>query len=329
MAGTTPSIHAGSSAYVSYGYESVFGGGGAKTLLFGKEQKANSLEFQNSQQPLGQLYEVEIQDYLYKKNFGGVTMEYILSNPWIFASILNDPEFEDLTPNKHTFHSDPDNADVVTSTRNVASLNLEIYENGQTAGITRNAKGVICPSMNIKTSIDAPVSISQQLTWGIEDAVSTMIGSVPSEVFTPYSFVHGSVELPDSGGTIANVQELDITLNTGAELVYGIDNTPNAVGAFRKLLNMTGKLTIALIDKTNIDRVQARTEVADMRIVFSNGLADDNEKSIDMLFTGIGLSRHGSQGVAPGELLTEIVDFQCRTLVVEARNDSPEQTTQW
>jgi len=329
MAGTAKSIHAGSSAYVSYGYESVFGGGGSKSLLFGKEQKANSLEFQNSQQPLGQLYEIEVQDYLYKKNFGGCTMEYILSNPWIFASILNDPFFEDLTPNKHTFYSDPDNEDVQTSTRNISSLNLEIWQEGQTGNIMRNAKGVICPSMNIKTSIDAPVSVSQQLTWGIEDDIATMIGSVPTEVFTPYAFVHGSIELIDGGGTIANVQEIDITLNTGAELIYGIDNTPDAVGAFRKLLNMTGKITIALIDKTNVERVMARTEVANMRVVFSNGLANDLEKSIDMLFTGIGMSRHGSQGVAPGELLTEIVDFQCRTLVVEARNDTTEQTTQW
>jgi hypothetical protein len=202
---------------------------------------------------------------------------------------------------------------------------MEVFQDGQTNGVDRNMKGVICPSLNIKTSIDAPVSCSQQLVWGVEDTVVTTKGTVPTETFTPYSFVHGSVELIDGGGTIANVQELDITFNTGAELVYGIDNSPNASGAFRKLLNMTGKLTIALKDKVNIDRVMARTELADMRIVFTNGLTGDAMKKIDMLFTGIGLSRHGSQGIAPGELLTEIVDFQCRNVVVVASNDSTDQ----
>lgn len=321
----TSSIHSGSSAYVEYGYEAVFGDGAAATYLFGKEQKANSLEFQNSQQPLPQLYTPEVESFLYKKNFGGCTMEYVLSNPWAFATILNDPVFAGATPNTHTFDSDPDQAGGVTSTRNVCSIHLEFFQDGQTGGVLRNAKGVICPSLNMKTSIDTPVSISQQLTWGIEDTVTTTAGTPSADAFTPYSFVHGSIELPDAGGTISNVQEIDLTFNTGAELVYGIDNTPNAVGAFRKILNMTGKLTIALIDKVNIDRVLARTEIADMRVKFSNGLIDDAEKSMDFLFSGIGLSRHGSQGVAPGELLTEIMDFQCRKVVMVASNDSGDQ----
>jgi hypothetical protein len=318
------SIHSGSSAFVAYGYEAIFAQGASKTFMFGKEQKANSLEFQNSQQPLGQLYTPEIQHFLYKKNHGGCTMEYILSNPWMFASVLNDPAYSAGSPDTHTFDSDPDQAGT-TSTRNVCSMHMEVFQDGQTNGVDRNMKGVICPSLNIKTSIDAPVSCSQQLVWGVEDTVVTTKGTVPTETFTPYSFVHGSVELIDGGGTIANVQELDITFNTGAELVYGIDNSPNASGAFRKLLNMTGKLTIALKDKVNIDRVMARTELADMRIVFTNGLTGDAMKKIDMLFTGIGLSRHGSQGIAPGELLTEIVDFQCRNVVVVASNDSTDQ----
>ncbi len=320
----TTTVHSGSSAYVAYGYEAVFGQGASRAYLFGKEQKANSLEFQNSQQPLPQLYTPEVESFLYKKNFGGTTMEYVLSNPWAFASILNDPVYSAGSPDTHTFDSDPDQVGTV-STRNVCSLNLEVYQEGQTGNINRNCKGVICPSLNMKTSIDAPVSISQQLTWGIEDTVITTKGTLPTENFTPYSFVHGSIELPDSGPTIANVQEIDLTFNTGAELVYGIDNTPNAVSAFRKILNMTGKITIALIDKTNIDRVQARTEVADMRVVFSNGLTGDNEKTMDFLFSGIGLSRHGSQGVAPGELLTEILDFQGRKVVMVASNDQTDQ----
>lgn len=322
----TPSIHSGSSAYVEYGYEAVFGDGAALTYLFGKEQKANSFEFQNSQQPLPQLYTPEVDSFLYKKNFGGCTMEYVLSNPWAFATILNDPVFGAATPNTHTFDSDPDQGMGTVSTRNVCSIHLEMFQDGQTDGVLRNCKGVICPSLNMKTSIDTPVSISQQLTWGIEDTITTTAGTPSTDTnFTPYSFVHGSIELPDGGGTIANVQEIDLTFNTGAELVYGIDNTPNAVGAFRKILNMTGKLTIALIDKTNIERVEARTEIANMRVRIDNGLTGDNEKSLDFLFSGIGLSRHGSQGVAPGELLTEIMDFQCRKVVMVASNDQDDQ----
>lgn len=319
------SVHSGSSAFVAYGYEATFGGGATRGYLFGKEQKANSLEFQNSQQALGQLYTPEIQDFLYKKNHGGVTMEYILSNPWIFASVLNDPVYSAGSPDTHTFSSDPDQVGT-TSTRDICSLNVEFWQEGYTGNIMRNTKGVVCPSLNIKTSIDSPVSVSQQLVWGIEDTVVTTTGtSAPSETFTPYSFAHGSIELPDGGGTIANVQELDITFDTGAELVYQINNSPNASQAFRKLLNMTGKLTIALGDKTNIDRVMARQEIADMRIVFTNGLTGDNMKKIDMLFTGIGLSRHANNGIAPGELLTETVDFQCRKIVLVASNDQLDQ----
>lgn len=329
-------VKSASSALVAYGYEAAFGGGTTQTRMFGKEQKTNSLEYNNSQQALGELYTPEVQSFLYKKEYGGCTMEYILSNPWVFAFILNDPKFTAGTPNVHEWDSDPDYVKTGAnqiSTRQVCSGHLEIFTEGSVADVDRNAKGVICPSMNIKTTIDAPVKVTMPLVWGIEDTVATTIGAAAplttaapiTDAFPPYTFVHGSIKTPVSGGFIGQVQELDITLDTGAELLYQIQNSAKASGAWRKLLNMTGRISVATYDKTPFERVQLRTEVADMELKFTNGLGAGAEKSITLLFTGIGFSKMTAQGLAPGELLLDISDFQCRQLHITAKNDTADQ----
>lgn len=333
MVGT---IHTGSSAIVAYGFESVFGGGTSETRMFGKEQKTNSLEFNNSQQPLAELYSPEVTEFIYKKEVGSCSMEYILSNPWIFAFILNDAVFAASTPNTHTWDSDPDQANVTDSTRVISTAHLEFYEEGFAAAdfiVNRNAKGVICKTLNIKTSLDAPVKCTQQLEWGKEDTVTTTLGAPAPitttgqivDTFAPYTFAHGAIKVPISGGTIAAVQDIDITFDTGGELLYAIQNTAQATDAWRKLLTMTGKIQVAIENSDMFTFVQGRTEIADMELVFTNGLAGNSEETITITFTGAGFSKHVTQGLAPGELLMQTLDFQCRKVVIVADNDSADQ----
>ena len=146
-----------------------------------------------------------------------------------------------------------------------------------------------------------------------------------TDTFTPYTFAHGSIKTPVSGGNLASVQDVDITFDTGGELLYAIQNSAQAIDVWRKLLTMTGKIQIALKDSTMFSNVQNRVEIADMELIFSNGLSGNSEKTIAITFTGAGFSKHVSQGLAPGELLMETLDFQCRKVVIVASNDSADQ----
>ena len=314
-----------SSAYIEYGYESTFKGGSvALPMLFGKEQKVNGLEWNPNLQPLGQLNTPEVECFVNGRNEGKCSMEYVLANPWIFSSLFGNPTSTLDTGARydHVWASDPS---VNAGIKDISSLHLQIGIDALTGDVVRNAKGVVCPSLTMKMALNEPIRVTQELIWGNEDAVGTTldasVGSVGS--FTPYTFVHANIELP-SGTSIATVQDFDLTFDTGAELLYQL-NTPNAVDAWRKILTMTGKMNLTVLDKTHIDAVMARTEVANLKVTITNGLTGDNLKDIVMTFTGIGLALHTTSGLEPGELLLENVDFQCRRININAKNNTSAQ----
>jgi len=314
-----------SSAYVEYGYESTFGGGsGTLPMLFGKEQKANGLEFNPNQIPLGQLYTPEIDCFVYGRNEGKVSMEYVLANPWFLSSVFGNPTSALDTGSRytHTWESDPSSN---SSIRDISSMHLQIGFDGTTGDVVRNAKGAVCPSLSLKMALNEPIRVTQEIVWGNEDTVSTTLDSSVGTVgsFTPYTFVHASIELP-SGTTIATVQDFELNLNTNAELLYALGDA-DAVDAWRKILEMTGKLSMTVLDKTQIDNVMARAEQATMKVTITNGLTGDNLKDIIFTFTGVGLSLHNNTGLEPGELVMENVDFQCRRVSVVARNTATAQ----
>jgi hypothetical protein len=314
-----------SSSYIQYGMESTFGGGnGTLPMLFGKEQKINGLEFNPNLQPLAQLNTPEVECFVNGRNEGKCSMEYVLANPWMLSSIFGNPASALDTGARydHVWTSVPaTNATI----KDIASMHLEIGFDALTADVIRNAKGVVCPSLGFKMSLNEPIRITQELIWGNEDAVGTSldasVGSVGS--FTPYTFVHASIQLP-SATTIATVQDFDINFDTGAELLYELGSA-DAVGAWRKILTMTGKLNLTVLDKTHIDAVMARTEVASLVVTISNGLSGDSLKDIVMTFTGIGLALHTNSGFEPGELVLENVDFQCRSVSINAKNNTSAQ----
>jgi len=271
---------------------------------------------------LGQLNSPEIECFVYGRNEGKTSMEFVLSNPWILTSVLDDPVTTGGGPSfVHTWDSDPDTN---SNIRDIKSLSLEIGFEGLLGNVVRSIIGVVSPALSFRMSLGEPIRMTQELIWGQDSAGTTLDPTVASEVdFTPYVFANASIELPD-GTPIATVQDFDLNLNTNAELLYELGDT-NSVDGYRKILEMTGKLNLTMLDKTNIDRVFARTELATMKVTITNGLSGASLKDIIMTFTGIGLSLHSNSGIEPGELVLENVDFQCRSVNVVANNDQSSQ----
>lgn len=318
----------GNSALLAFGYESTFKGGASLTRLFGHEQKVSTLEYSNSQQPLSQIYTPEVCEFVYNSIRGSATVEYVLGNPFVFTALLNNPTTTGPVSSIYT-HTWTSNPTTNTNIRQVKSMHVEFYLQGSLNNIDRNAKGVISPSINIKTAIDQPVQVSQQLAWGYEDTIDTSLNATPPTCgggFTPYTFVNASLKVPISGGFVAGVQSVDLTIDNGAELLYNINAEQSGGGqaaseAVNKLLTITGKIQALIQDKDFIDKVVARTEVADLELKFRAG-SGVNEKIITITLTGVGLSRHGTSGFAPGEILMEELDFQARRIDIVATNSN-------
>ncbi|NIT99617.1 MAG: hypothetical protein GWN01_01330 [Nitrosopumilaceae archaeon] len=315
----------GSSAYIQYGYESSFKGGATQAQVFGLEQKATGLRWLNNQIALGQLYSTERKIFAYAKNEGSVNLEWVVSNPWYFDYIFANPETTGAGPYTHKWSSDPDfvgaGAFDNTDVRATRSGHIEMGFEGETGNEVRNAKGVICPTLTMRTNVNDTIKCTGNFIWGREDnLVTTLDTSVASDDLNfPYTFVHASLELPD-GTVIAQIQDFELTFAPNVELIWGIGSADAAASSGKKIIDMTGRFKKAKVDKSALEKVRNRSEEATLEIIITNGLSGTNEKSITLLGTGVGISEHDND-VVPGEVIFENLQWQIRSMLVTAVNN--------
>jgi hypothetical protein len=311
-----------SSAYAEYTYESAFGGGGSANtpIRFGKEVKVTGLEFKNNQMALGQLYSPEIETFAYGKTEGKCSVEYVASNPWFLQSIFGTAVSASSTPSPlytHTWNSAGSSAGM----KSINSLAVKLGFDVET-DYKRTAVGVVCPSLSIKMALNETVKVSQELIWGEETVNQTFSEPQGTELAgaIPYTFVHAVITSPITGSTLATVQSFDLNLNTNAELIYQMGNTDSA-DAYRKILEMTGKVQIVLKSSAFLEEVYGRSATANNLVVtLSNGLSGNSVRKIVLTFTGCSFSVSNVSGMEPGELLLEDVDFQCKHVTAVATN---------
>jgi hypothetical protein len=314
-------VRTGAHGTLKYGEESTFGGGATATRPFGLQQSVGSLSFKNNQIALTQLNSIEVESFAYGKNEGNGSVDFVLSSPWVFDAILGGVDTTGST-NDYTHIWDSDSANLTadnTGIRSPKSFDIEVgFDTTTSTDVVRHCKGSLFSSLNIKSSIGETVSGSMDFLYGIIDTVTTSIGSpIADGVAFPYTFAHATLELPD-GSAVAQLQDFDISFSSNTELLYE-QGTANAVGGFRKLFEMTGKFNASFVDKTQLQRVFDRTELATLTVEFTNGLSTTSEKTIKLEFAGVGLSEH-SLSIAPNEPVFEDLTFQMRNVKVTANN---------
>ena len=316
-------VRTGAHGTLKYGEESSFGGGATATRPFGLQQSVGSLSFKNNQIALTQLNSIEVQSFAYGKNEGSGSVDFVLSSPWVFDAILGGVDTSGSSSDySHIWDSDSANLTADnTGIRSPKSFDIEVgFDSKTSTDVVRHCKGSVFSSLNIKSSIGETVTGSMDFLYGVVDTITTSIGSpIADDVAFPYTFSHASLQFPDgSGNIIAEVQDFDISFSSNTELLYE-QGSANAVGAFRKLFEMTGKFNASFIDKAQLQKVFNRTELATLTAIFTNGLTGTSEKSIKIEFAGIGLSEH-SLSIAPNEPIFEDLTFQMRNVKVTAGN---------
>lgn len=316
------SASSASSVYAEYGYESTFGGGVVSPpILFGKEVKLTGLEVKNNQMPLGQLYTPEIESYAYGKLEGKCSLEYVLSNPWWLESIFGTASsaLDSGSLFAHTWDSDPS---VDATIRDINSMAVRIgYD--VNSDFIRLPVGAICTSMSLKMALNETIKVTQEIIWGEETLSEAFL--VPTGVAlageVPYVFANAVITNPITGSTLATIQLFDLNLNTQGQLLYEM-GTKLSVNNWRKILEMTGKVTVAVKDSAFNNEVLNNAESSnDMVVTISNGGSGNALREIKFTLQGVSFSTHTNTGIEPGELVLEGIDFQARSCTVVAKNE--------
>ena len=238
----------------------------------------------------------------------------MLSTPWFLKAILNNVASTVATPDSHTFKP----------SKEIEPFTMEIGMDLPVEDQVRTMLGCVCRSLAIRGSIGENVRCTADVMFGKEGAVDTTFDATDAvsdtDGFIPYTFEHGSVELP--GGTVlAEVQSIDLNMASNAELLYG-HGSPTAVNARRGITEITGRVNMTMRDNTAWGYVNARSDILSLNLKYTNGMNGDAERSILFALTGISIAEHSIGTLESGEAIFQDFDFQAKNITATAKNNT-------
>lgn len=313
-------VQTGAHSYVKYGWETTFGTKSSSLdKVFGLQQRISNWSTNNSRKVLGTLNKVEPQNYAYGQQNGSLTVDFVLSNPWIFRALYGAPtSVTSGSPEVHTYQ----NAD-----KDISPFSIEVgVELGATDQV-RSPLGCILNSLSIRAGIDDLVNCSANVSYGKEADAGTSLDSSPptDDVNFPYTFAHG--KLTWGGTEVAEIQSCDITFTQNANLLYTL-NSHQATGAYRQLFEITGNFQASMLDSTKfaqlLDQIEKpNTEVVSSGMVleFTNGGSGADEKTITITGSGLSIGDYSVTGIEPVNPIFEEITWQIKSAVVVAKNN--------
>jgi len=306
-------VRTGASAYSQYELEATFGTdpAGGRARVFGLEEKISGWARLTNQIMLSKFNQITVDQFAYGQNAGRYTVDFVLSNPWwldLIFGVVN----AGAGPFTHTY----------TPNSAMPSFVHEIGMGLETNNQVRTILGAGLNSITIRSSMNELARCSAEIIYGKEAAVATSLDTTPSsdDINFPYTFVHGTIEKPNST-VLAEVQSVELTLNQNSELLYG-HGSSDPVAIFKRRLDMSGRVNLSMVDNINLADVTGRAEVATMRLKFDNGLTGTAERSIDFALIGIGFGEHGLGGVEPNEPIYEDLNYVARDIAAVATNNT-------
>ena len=327
-------VRTGAFAYAKYGYETTFATAVTADKKFGLQDKVGSWTLTNNRINLAQLNQIEPNKFAYGQQQGTISMNYVLSNPWVFGAVYGAPSTGAVSNGVAT-HSYPHASN--GQPKNVRSTTVEIAFDASDAGsgdIVRTLKGCVTNSLALSTTVGQTVDVTQDLSYGKEDAPATTFsgGSAPAKPVNefPYTFAHARLKVADA--VIAQVQDLDITFTQNSDMLWGL-NSHQAVSSYRRVFDITGRFRASWLDKTKLENVLNQVEAGtsgnftetvggtiELEILFTNGQSGANLKTITILGSGLAPTNINITGIEPVEPVFEEIEWQVKSCTVSCDN---------
>ena len=355
-------IYTGGSASVLYGYEgaTTFGTAASSIInIFGMNQKVTSLTLQTGQMPLNKLGQVEVSKFAYGQQQGTVNIGFVWDSEEsdkIFKAIFGAPS----ATASDTIHTYPASStipftgvagasgSVSVSPTSPLSITTQIHQviaEGSNVLLSRTLKGCVVQSLGLSTSIGETLNATVDMAFAREDSSNVessgtfvqQILAANDQASQPYTFAHGELSMSTGGSgvaVIAEVQDIDITFATNAELLWGL-GSHHASTVFRKILDVGGRfktslkngdLIQAVINQSLFDNgtkeTIAETSNVALKLVFEN-LATSATKSLTIELGGVSLTDHNTTGIEPAEPIFEEVSFKAKSARIVSDHGTP------
>ena len=334
-------VRTGSYAYAAYGWEDgdnpdVFAGTATVNKSFGLRTAVTGWTLNTSKTALHKLGQVEASEYAYGKQSGTLGVGFVLSDTTsheLFRSILNTAASGSGTVGSPYLYGSSSGAQGSAAKTWIGnSFTTEIGFNGETDYLIRTLKGCIMNTLNISASVGNVVECTADIVYGKEDAASNSssdFAGVPTEASQPFTFAHGRLKV--GGDVIAEIQSCDINFNQNGELLYQVGSN-QAVTAIKRKLEITGKFQASWKNDDMIDALITQLKGAtfnetygdfdsvgvEFELLFTNGLSGNDERYIKITGFDLGITDHNVTGIEPAEPVFEEINWQLKTVKVEA-----------
>ena len=339
-------IYTGGSASVLYGFEENSAsppvadfGVAAPTIanIFGMNQKVTSLSLQTGQMPLNKLGQVEVSKFAYGQQQGSVNIGFVWDSEKsdkIFKTLFGAPSsasnvdtYPALSTKPFTGVSGSGSVTVTPSSPVSITTQIQVLTSG-TNMLNRTLKGCVVQSLGLSTSIGEVLNATVDMAFAKEDnttvaASSGFVAQTASgkdQATTPYTFAHGVLTTSTGGSgvaTVAEVQDVDLTFATNAELLWGL-GSHHASTVFRKIFDVTGRFKTSFkngeLIQAVVDQAIAGTETMEetanvgLDLTFTNG-----SKSLKIELGGISITDHSVSGIEPAEPIFEEVNIKAKS----------------
>jgi len=266
----------GYGAYVNYGYEASYGAGAVSARTFGAGNKL-SVSRKNSMEKIYGLGNRNAVAAVALKYAGTASVDFVLCNGSFWRAVLGSVADGGATPYTHTY----------TEADEIPSFAIDTgVELGGDDAVTE-LKGCKIMSCTLTAAVGETVKVKLECPYKTETLSTSGIGSQVAETEVPFTFAQGTLEFP-SGTTIANVQNVELTINNDLEMLYGLGSRLATAGVEKKR-EYSVKMTAAFTDVTNFltDFLGASggplagtpAAVATLVLTFTNGGAGADERS--------------------------------------------------
>lgn len=341
----------GANAYVLYGYEGSYGGGATTTKSFGVKTSVGGLTLTNSRIDLNKLGQIETSDYAFGNQTGSVSINYVLTDFITTTAVgssgsesagdLFEAIYGAVTPasNVYTY---PAALGVGNAPSTQKTLTIDVGFNTSqidtdyftTDFKVRTLKGCVLNSLSISTAVGDVVNCSADFSYGDEDLPTKVFGAPTIVNGTPYTFAHSALSVYDVAVATpaltlqSLVQDAEITFTNNSELLYGL-GSHQAVGNFRKILDVTGKFKIPMTDYRTLESVLAQiskgvgsrtsptlkpsvaaTDI-ELKLSFTNG-----SRSFTINLNGVSITDLSISGLEPVEVVYQEVSFKAKAAQV-------------
>ena len=339
-------VSTGASGYIKYAYEGdTFGtvAGGAQTLTtntgkkFGLQDRITTWTLSNNRINLAALSQTELENFAYGTQNGSLSVDFVLSNPWILGSLYGAPDSGSGSGHKtHTYSK----STTAGSTKKVRTFQTEVGYDTQVSGsnkdIIRTLKGCIMRTLNVTATIGGTVDCSADIGYAKEDAPSLAftesgvfdnhLPSKPTSEF-PYTFAHATLKV--NGAALAKIQDIDLTFNQNPDLLFEV-GSHQAVDAYRRIFEVTGRFRASWVNKDmlehTLNQISAGTagtysETLDTSTPYLEVLFQkDSNEEIKVTLTGIAPTDFSISGLEPVEPVFEDITWQAKSAVIVAKN---------